>query len=118
LGRRKSKRVPFRNTIRFGPHIHPDHTSYITDLSDNGVCLKTNKVFDPGTKLYMLIDTHEKSYKAEGVVVWERRVAPKSVQIVKVGMGIKFTHVDHELVDLYHDLLKNMLVEHGRVEIH
>jgi hypothetical protein len=33
-------------------------------------------------------------------------------------MGVKFTQVEKELLDLYHDLLKDMLVELGRVEIH
>jgi Tfp pilus assembly protein PilZ len=116
--KRRSKRVPFRNTIHFGPHRPPEHTSFIIDLSDSGVGLKTNRVFKPGTKIYMSIETPDKGFEAEGVVVWAKRVTPRMVQLVKTGMGVKFTHVDHELLHIYEEKLKEALSEHGRLEIH
>jgi Tfp pilus assembly protein PilZ len=116
--RRKIKRVTLRNTIHFGPHRPFEHTSYITDLSDKGVGLKTNRVFMPGTKLYMSIETAYGGYEAEGIVVWAKKITPKMVQLVKTGMGVRFTHVNNGLVNLYEEKIKEELVEHGRLEIH
>ncbi|GMR04510.1 MAG: PilZ domain-containing protein [Thermodesulfobacteriota bacterium] len=101
--RRISKRLAFRHNIRYGPTNPPEHVSFITDLSDTGVYIKTNKVFRPGTKLYLVIETGHKSYKAEGVVVWAKKAPTHLIQHTKSGMGIKFTSVDQALVDEYRD---------------
>jgi Tfp pilus assembly protein PilZ len=106
--KRTSKRVAFRNTVHFGPSPHRprNHKSLIADLSGVGVCIKTNTVYKPGTILFMVIETADRSYEAEGVVAWSNKVPSKPARIAKKGMGIKFTHVDPELVDLYEEKLK------------
>jgi Tfp pilus assembly protein PilZ len=111
--RRTGKRLTLRNTIYFGPHRPPAHTSFIKDLSNKGVGVKTDRAFEPGTKIYMAIEADYKIYGAEGVVVWSKRITPGLVQLVKTDMGIKFTHVDHELVNFYEEKIKEDLVEHG-----
>jgi Tfp pilus assembly protein PilZ len=68
--------------------------------------MKTHRAFKPGTRLYMIVKAPDKSYNAEGVVVWAKRVTPGLLQLVKTGMGIKFTHVDPGLVDVYEKKLK------------
>jgi hypothetical protein len=54
----------------------------------------------------MVIETADRSYEAEGVVAWSNKVPSKPARIAKKGMGIKFTHVDPELVDLYEEKLR------------
>ena len=103
---RISKRVPFRNTVHFGPQRPPEHTSFVTDMSESGLCVKTNKVYKPGTRLHLVIDTRERNYEAEGVVMWARKVPVRLVQVLKNGMGIKFTRVSKELVGLYQEKVK------------
>ena len=117
MKKRRTKRFPFQHTVHFGPHRHPDITSYTTDFSDRGLCIKTDKVFQPGTKLYLTIEADDRNYRAEGVVAWEKRVTPKDVQLVKVDMGVKFTHVDPALEAVYEERFKEVLDEHGYVEI-
>jgi Tfp pilus assembly protein PilZ len=103
---RSSKRVPFRKTVHFGLKSPPEHTSFVTEISEKGLCIKTNKVFPPGTKLYLTIEASDKSYEAEGVVVWAKKVPPRLVRAVKNGMGIMFTRVDQEWLDIYQKKLK------------
>ena len=98
---RISKRVAFRNTVYYGPTDPPEHISFITDLSETGLCIQTNRVFTPGTKIYLVIETSGRRFRAEGVVIWAKKVPPNFIQLVKNGMGIKFTRVDKELLDAY-----------------
>jgi hypothetical protein len=106
MEKRKSQRVSFRNTIRFGPHSPPEFTSLCEDLSHTGLGIKTYWAFEPGTALYLIIDDTSKRYKAEGVVVWSKRLGAGVVQPEKTGMGIKFTVFDKELIDFYEQNLK------------
>lgn len=106
--RRISKRVPFRSTVHFGQKMPSEHTSFVTDISDGGLCVKTNKVYKPGTRLYLVIDARKRNYEAEGVVMWAKKVPVRLVQVLKNGMGIKFTHVSKELVELYQERLKEV----------
>ncbi len=99
--KRFSKRVAFRNVVRFGPKNPPEFTSFLLDLSDTGVCIKTNNIFRPGTKLYLSIEVDGRAYGAEGVVMWAKKAPPGLVRHVKNGMGVKFTKVDEELIELY-----------------
>jgi hypothetical protein len=117
--KRTSKRVPFQKTVRFGPKIPLEHTSSVRDLSYDGLCIKTEKVFPPGTKLYISIETIPARYEAEGVVVWPwpRRVSQGLAELMNDEMGVRFTHVDHKLVALYEEKLKDILVAHGSLEI-
>ena len=98
---KRSKRVAFRNTVYYGPKNPPEHVSFITDLSETGLCIQTNRVFQPGTKLYMIIEVASRRFEAEGVVVWAKKVPPNLIQLVKNGMGIRFTRVDGDLMDVY-----------------
>lgn len=56
----------------------------------------------------MIVETDDKSYGAEGVVTWVKNVPLGFVRIVKHSVGIKFTHADPELVDLYEEKLKTV----------
>ncbi|MBI5599343.1 MAG: PilZ domain-containing protein [Deltaproteobacteria bacterium] len=100
---RVSKRVAFRNVVKYGTQKPPEFVSFITDLSDTGVCIKTNKVFTPGTRLYMVIELGGSVFNAEGTVVWAKKAPPGLVRHVKTGMGIRFTHADEGLLRLYHE---------------
>jgi len=101
--RRISKRVPFRSNIRYGITDPPEHTSFIMDFSDTGVYIKTNRLFTPGTKLYLLINTPHGQFKACGIVVWAKKAPPHLVRHMKSGMGIQFTSVEKGLIELYRD---------------
>lgn len=99
--KRDSKRIPFRVMLDYGPEDPPTHRSFATDLSDTGVCIKTNKVFKPGIELYMNIEIGEKTYKAYGVIMWAKIVPPRLVRVVKNGMGVRFIYMDPGLLEEY-----------------
>jgi Tfp pilus assembly protein PilZ len=99
--KRDSRRVAFRNVVRFGPNDPPAFTSFATDLSETGLCIKTNNIFRPGTKLYIIIEFEGNPFKCEGVVMWAKKAPPQLVRHVKNGMGIEFTDVDYELIKVY-----------------
>jgi Tfp pilus assembly protein PilZ len=113
--RRANKRVTFRTTLKYGLGKPPLVTSYITDLSVTGVSIKTNTIYKPGTKLYMIVYVQNKSFEAEGIVTWAQKAPPRNIRFAKNGMGIapprnirfakngmgiEFTSVDQELIDI------------------
>lgn len=104
---RKSKRVSFRNTVRFGPVKPPEYPSAGTDLSYTGLGVETHWAFEPGTTLFLSIDDTKdgtnKRYVAEGTVVWANRLSRGVVQPESTGVGIKFTLFNKELADLYEE---------------
>ncbi len=99
---RDSERVEFRCKVKFGPDGKLDHMALVTDFSENGLCIKTSDIYKDGTELSMLIESQGKSYEAKGVVMWAKKPPPGIVRTaVKCGMGVRFTSVDRDLVDLY-----------------
>jgi Tfp pilus assembly protein PilZ len=114
----RSKRVILRNHVHFGPHSPPAHSSFLSDLSDKGAAIMTNWAYEPGTKLYMAIEAAGDIYGAEGVVVWTKRITPGFVQLVKTGMGVRFTDVDEELVNFYEEKIKEEIAQRGSSETH
>ena len=99
--KRDSRRIPFRVMLDYGLSDPPEHRSFATDLSDTGVCIKTNKVFKPGLELYMNIEIGDKAYKAYGVIMWAKVVPPRLVRVVKNGMGVRFIYMDPGLLEEY-----------------
>ncbi len=99
--KRNNKRVFFRNVVRFGSGRPLEFTSMGKDLSSTGLGMETYWAFEPGTTIYMLIDANGVRYGAKGTVVWSNRVSPGVVQPETTGVGIQFTRVDSELMDIY-----------------
>jgi len=88
--------------VKYGPTEKREHTSFLTDMSDTGLCIKTNTVYRPGTKIFMSVEVEDKEYPAEGIVMWAKIVPPQLVRVTKNGMGIQFTFVDMELLEYYY----------------
>ncbi len=97
----RSKRVPFRVLVKYGNEKPPVHSSFVTDFSESGIKIQTNKVFKPGTVIYMTIKDGETVHECEGVVTWAKRVPPGMERVVKCGMGIRFSSIPQGLLDSY-----------------
>jgi Tfp pilus assembly protein PilZ len=97
----RNKRVPFRFIVRYGMSRPLGFRSFIADLSDTGLYLSTNRVFNPGTHVYMTIEVYDESFDCEGTVKWAKRVPPGLERITRCGMGIEFTTVPQRLLDIY-----------------
>ncbi|HZX35181.1 MAG TPA: PilZ domain-containing protein [Thermodesulfobacteriota bacterium] len=100
--KRISKRVPFRSIVKYGPFPPPEHTSFVVDLSDTGVGIRTNKVFKPGTELHMNFELDEKTTcHAVGIVQWAKTAPGGLTMLVKAGMGVRFTRMEEGLLAVY-----------------
>ena len=97
--------MPFRVIVRYGSSKPPEFSSFIANISDTGVYLKTNRVFRPGTLIFMTIEDNEENFNCEGIVSWARRVPPGLERITRCGMGIKFTMVPEGLLKIYNEKL-------------
>ena len=97
----RNKRVPFRVLVRYGLERPLQFNSFITDFSDTGVYLKANKVFKPGESLLMTIEVNGDSYDCEGTVSWSKRVPQGFERSIKSGMGIRFSSLPKQLLDIY-----------------
>jgi len=106
--RREHKRIPLRYNIRYGTTDPPQHVSFITDLSSTGIYIHTNRIFAPGTRLFLEVDTDKDTLKAQGLVAWSRKAPPHLIRHVKSGMGIRFTSLDQGFLDL----IEERAVEH------
>jgi len=106
VDKRQSRRLPFSHSARFGQKNPPGRISFVTDLSEGGVCLKTNTVFLPGTRVYLSITIDEVNYEAEGMVAWAEKAPPGIIHQVKGEMGIKFTQVNEGLLEVYNNRLQ------------
>ncbi len=104
--RRINKRVALRptvksGTVKYGLDKPPSiFTTFVTDLSETGICIEANTIFKPGTKIYLTVFINESSFDAEGVVAWAKKPQPGIISVVKNGMGIEFTSVDKGLLDI------------------
>lgn len=99
--KRKSPRVALRVIVKFGTEDPPAHTAFLTDLSESGVCIQSNKVYNPGTAVHLSIDINGVDHRCEGVVAWAKKVPQQLAHAVKNGMGIKFTRTDPNLMAHY-----------------
>jgi Tfp pilus assembly protein PilZ len=101
----RNKRVHYRVIVRYGTTRPLEFRSFIANISDAGVYLRTNRVFKPGTLLLMTIETKDDAIECEGFVRWAKKVPPGLERITRCGMGIKFTKVPVELLEIYRDKL-------------
>ena len=97
----RNRRVPFRYIVRYGLTRALECKSFVADISDTGLYLKTNRVFKPGSRIYMTIEIHKELFECEGEVRWAKRVPPGLERIARCGMGIKFSKVPQGLIDIY-----------------
>ena len=100
LERRKDRRIPYRGSVLYGPNEPPEFRCTLTDLSASGVQMETNRLFPPGTRLFLLLETSAGDLSAEGVVVWTNRAPPHLMRHTKGGMGVRFTRVDRPVEGL------------------
>src|SRR3972149_4869723 len=97
--KRVSKRVAFTTTVHFAPparNVH-EHASFIMDLSDTGVGIRTRSVLKPGAEVLFFVDYHYDSYKAKGEVVWVKNARRPLSWFVKNKAGIKYRLSDYRL---------------------
>ncbi len=86
---RSAPRARKRLRVRFGVEAL-EKTAFTKNLSETGICLRTNQVLPPGTTLQVEIQTPEASFSLWAKVVWAKKVPPQLAHVLDCGMGIRF----------------------------
>jgi Tfp pilus assembly protein PilZ len=107
---RKKERFDYKTSAYFtiDPNGSHDQRALITDLTDEGACIKTKTIYKKGTLLYMTVQIGESSFGAEGKVAWAAPHKGSSglVPILKHLMGVRFTKVHPGLAKFYKEKVK------------
>lgn len=85
--------------VSFGVE-QPTDQGLTLDLSETGAFIRTSRLFDPGLKLRLLIETPAGNLSLEGRVVWtcDEAHPPKSPH--EPGMGIQWVATDEQYIDI------------------
>lgn len=108
VNRRVSRRIPFRKRVKYGLSDSPTSafTGYTFNLSEDGIGVKTHRVFLPRSKILIQIHTSgvdleesrmDEIIKLEGTVTW---VSPTLPGILPT-MGIKFSSRSKDIRQIY-----------------
>ena len=74
-------------------------TAFTKNLSESGLCIKTNSVVTPGTTIEVEITAREKTYSLWAKVVWAKRVPPQLAHILDCGMGVRFIEPSSDWIE-------------------
>lgn len=96
LKRRKQERKRKRIPIRFGQK-DLRFRAFTMDISPDGLSIKTNQIFPPGTPLMLMLLVDGRSLTAVGEVRWAKKVPPELIRFVHCGMGVRFTITSERL---------------------
>ena len=102
IERRLSKRIPFREPIKYGLH-NPTFPGYTCDLSEGGIGVTPTKVFPPDTELVIDMYIGDEVIRVEGVVA---RVTPIFSEMASI-MGVKFQGRTDHIKHIYMQRLNN-----------
>ena len=92
MNKRRNDRIGKRLFVRFGKE-KPDKVGFTEDVSETGLFIKTNTVFNPGTHLKLeLTLPDEKVIQVAGLVMWAKQVPQNLLRFTKkCGMGVRLT---------------------------
>ena len=105
MDRRDAGRVNKRLFVKFGKTT-PNHIGFTEDISPSGIFIKSNYVFQPGTKITIdLTLPNDKLLHLRGHVKWAKRIPLNLMRLIKKsGMGILLDHIPSE----FHQFLQSL----------
>ena len=97
MERRNISRTGKRLFVRFG-NGKDEKVAFTTDLSKNGLCIKTSYVFNPGTHLRIQLTLPDnKVIELAGEVRWAKQVPANLLRYTKkAGMGVLLRPITDE----------------------
>ena len=99
--RRNNERVALKKAVIFGLDKPPAHWAYITDISDEGLFIKTNIIYRAGTQLYITLKDEEGAeQQMTGEVMRAKKIPPAFAAEGMSGMGVKLISYDAKLLEL------------------
>jgi len=99
---RAKKRASKRFMVRFGTR-GPEKTAFTKNISETGLYLSTNSVYQPGSTIEVAIHFPEKTWTFWAKVAWAKKVPANLAHVLECGMGIQFVDPGEEWVTFFHD---------------
>jgi Tfp pilus assembly protein PilZ len=97
---RKQKRAPKRLMVRFGTR-GPEKTAFTKNISETGVYLATNAVYQPGSTIEVTIHFPERTWTFWAKVAWAKKVPANLAHVLECGMGVHFVEPGEEWVAFF-----------------
>ncbi|MBZ5638699.1 MAG: PilZ domain-containing protein [Acidobacteriia bacterium] len=103
-GGRRERRVILRARarllVRFGIAA-PEKTGFTKNVSESGLFVHTNQVFEPGTTIQLKVQFPDGPFSFWGRVMWAKQVPPQLAHLLDCGMGIRFLEPSPEWLAYY-----------------
>jgi Tfp pilus assembly protein PilZ len=97
---RRNKRSPRRLMVRYGAH-GLERTAFTRNISETGVFLQTNAVFQPGQTIQVQISFPGRTWELWARVAWAKKVPPNLAHVLECGMGLQFVNPGEEWVGFF-----------------
>ena len=93
--RRGSVRYSAQLQVRFGVQ-GLDRQAPVANVSEGGICIKTNEVYKTGTLIILALDLRGETMHLRGEVMWAIRVPEQQTEYMEHGMGVQFLDAGSE----------------------
>lgn len=100
--KRITRRAKRRIMVRFGEGT-PNRTAFTKNLSETGLFLQTNFVYQPGTVLSVEMHFPDRTFSMWARVVWAKKVPPQLAHVLECGMGVCFLEPTPDWLGFYQD---------------
>jgi len=78
-----------------------DRTAFTKNLSETGLYIGTNHVFNPGTTIQVELKFPDRTFNMWARVIWAKKVPPQLAHVLECGMGICFVDPSPEWMEYY-----------------
>ena len=98
--KRNSKRINFKERVKYGHTDRPNTEGYSYNISKSGIAIKSYKALTPGSKVSVVLYSGNNPIRLEGEVMWN---AP-SIQVAQAQMGVRILSRTNELEKVYNQI--------------
>ncbi|HSG32835.1 MAG TPA: PilZ domain-containing protein [Thermodesulfobacteriota bacterium] len=95
--KRNSRRIKFKERIKYGASDIPNTDGTTVNISPKGIAIKSYKALTPGSKISVVLYSGNNPIRLEGEVVWNS--PPK--EGAQAEMGVKVLSKTKELEQVY-----------------
>jgi hypothetical protein len=103
--KRYIKREAKRILVRFGTS-DLKKGAFTRNVSETGMCLQTNAVYGPGTKIRVQFDLENRTFSMLARVIWAKTVPSKLAHVRRCGMGICFIEPPLDWIQYYNKRIR------------
>ena len=99
------KREAKRFMVRYGTS-ELTKSAFTRNVSETGMCLQTNTVYKPGTRIQVQFELEDRTFFMLARVVWAKTVPSRLVYMSQCGMGICFIEPSINWIQYYNKWIK------------